>query len=114
MAVSFADVKSIIDQNIGTLKTVTIGTDATKRGGVASSSGSGLIIKRDGSVTGSLSGGNITLEGGGIGWEGALTQDNVSAYYTRAQRVMLTSLLKYIDSMSDAEVTNNLDGVNGV
>lgn len=109
MALSFAEVKNIIDQNIGTLKNVTISADSSNRGASSSTSGSGLVIKRNGQVTGSLSGGSITLEGGGLNWEGAVSQDNAAPYFTRAQRTMLASLIKYIEDMSDAPIDNKLE-----
>lgn len=108
MAVSFAEVKSLIDASVGTLKEVTIKGDSSLRGASSSGSGSGLVIKRNGEVTGSLSSGSITLEGGGLGWDGALSNDAVSPNYTRAQRTMLASLTKYIESMSNATIDNNL------
>jgi hypothetical protein len=109
MATSFAEVKSLIDSNIGTLTNVRVTADTANRGATTSSSTSGLVIKRNGEVTGSLSSGTITLEGGGIGWEGALTQDNAAPYFTRAQRTMLASLLGYIGQMSDSTVDNELE-----
>jgi hypothetical protein len=115
MAVTFQEIKGLIDSSIGSVKNVTVSADSSNRGAQgASSSGGGLVIKRTGEVTGSASGGslNITLEGGGINWEGALTQDNVAPYYTRAQRTVLATLLKYIDTMSNAEVDNQMDKAN--
>lgn len=110
MGVSFAEVKSMIDGAIGNLTNVTVKGDSSLRGGSSSSTGSGLVIKRNGEVTGSLSGGSITLEGGGLGWDGALFNDATTANYTRAQRTMLASLTKYIESMSDATIDNQLSG----
>jgi hypothetical protein len=115
MAVTFQEIQNLISANIGSVKNVSITADSSNRGSQGvSSSGGGLVIKRTGEVTGSASGGslNITLEGGGMNWEGALTQDNVAPYYTRAQRTVLASLLKYIDTMSNAEVDNQLDKTN--
>lgn len=64
--------------------------------------GAGLTINRDGTITGSLAGGSITLAGGGIDWQGAVNQTNISPYVTRAQQHALAGLTKYIESMSDA------------
>jgi hypothetical protein len=109
MALSFAEVKNILDQNIGSLTAVTVTADASNRGASSTTSSNGLVIKRNGQVTGSLTGGTITLEGGGINWEGALSQDNAAPYFTRAQRTMLASILSYIGSMSDATVDNQVN-----
>jgi hypothetical protein len=112
MAVTFQEIKGLIDSSIGSVTSVNISGDSTNRGAQgSSSSGGGLVIKRTGEVTGSASGGsmNITLEGGSANWEGALTQDNVAPYYTRAQRAVLSSLLKYIGTMSNADINNKLD-----
>lgn len=107
MALSFAEVKNILDQTIGTLQAVTVNADSTNRG--ASSSGtSGLLIKRNGEVTGSFTSGSITLEGGGLQWSDSLSQDNAAPYFTRAQRTMLASILNYVGSMSDATVDNQV------
>ena len=114
MAVTFQEIKGLIDSNIGSVTNVTISADSSSRGSQSSSqSGSGLVIKRTGEVTGSASGGslNITLEGGGMDWDGALTQDGVSPYFTRAQRTVLASLMKYVESMSNATIDNQMDKV---
>lgn len=69
-----------------------------------SSGGAGLTINRDGSVTGSLAGGSITLAGGSLDWQGALNQVNTTPYITRAQKTVLASMVKYIETMTDAHI----------
>jgi hypothetical protein len=115
MALTFQEIKGLIAGGIGSVTSVNVSADSTSRGAQgSSSSGGGLVIKRTGEVTGSASGGsmNITLEGGGAQWDGALTQDAVSPYFTRAQKLALASILKYVENMSNATVENQLDQKN--
>lgn len=102
MASTFPEIKSLIDGDIGSLDEITVSSDSTKRGATGQSSGGGLFISRTGVVSGSLSGGKIVLEGGSSEWDGAVSQDNIAPYYTRAQRTALSSIKRYVHEMSGA------------
>jgi hypothetical protein len=103
---NFNSIVGALGQNIGKITHVTVKGDSTKRGASGSASSGGIFINRLGQISGSGSGGTltVTLEGGDAQWDGALTQDGVSPYYTRAQQEMVASLLKYVRSHSDAEI----------
>lgn len=108
MGTQFSDLTNLLS-NIGEAETVTVIGDSSMRGGNFTQ-GSGITISRAGNITGSAASGKnitITLEGGNAQWDGALTQDQIGPYYTRAQLTLVSSLRQYVESMSNASFEDN-------
>lgn len=90
---------------VADIDTITVTGDGTKRDGVASTVPSGIFIYRTGEVVGSIkSAPTITLEGGSADFDGAVNQTAVAPYYTVAQKTALSSIINYVNQMSDAFV----------
>jgi hypothetical protein len=111
---TLTDAKNAIAQSIGQVTSVSVSGDGTLRGARTAGSTSGIYIYRDGTVDASGGGGGglsyITMQGGAVGWDGALQNDSYSDY-TRAQYTVLAELIRHIQKYGkagiDLDVTMN-------